>query len=460
MTNNDTICAITTGKSNGAIAVIRISGKDAFSITDKIFVSNKEKNLAEQKTQTIHFGKIYNGEEIIDEVLVSIFKTPNSYTGENIAEISCHGSVFIQQAILKLLIDNGARLAQAGEFTMRAYQNGKLDLSQAEAVADLIASTSKLSHRVALNQMRGGISNKLQGLRKELLKFISLIELELDFSEEDVEFAQRSELKTLVQNISDIIEKLLKSFEMGNAIKNGVPIAIVGEPNVGKSTLLNAILNDDKAIVSDIPGTTRDIVEDVFNINGVDYRFFDTAGLRQTSDTIETIGIERTYKKIEQAKIILALFSTTDDNKNIEKGINDILEKASDDAHIILVINKSDLSDSPIKYTNNRLAGVVEISAKQNKNIDKLLNTIESIYNFDEIDNNEIIINNTRHYEALQNAQSAMIRTLEGIDSGISGDFLAMDIREAIFHLAGITGEEITTDEILGNIFQNFCIGK
>lgn len=461
MLSQDTICAISTVQGNGAIAVIRLSGEKALAIADSIFKPVKKgKLLSQQATQTLHFGTIYNSNEDIDEVLLSIFKAPNSYTGEHLVEISCHGSLYIQKTILNLLVKKGARVAAPGEFTQRAYMNGKLDLSQAEAVGDLIASQSKAAHNIAMNQMRGGISNKLQELRAELLQFISLVELELDFSEEDVEFADRTKLEALIKNIHGIISGLIKSFELGNAIKNGVPVAIVGEPNVGKSTLLNAILNEDKAIVSDIAGTTRDVIEDTLNLNGILYRFIDTAGLRKTTDTIESLGIERTYQKIEQAKIVLALFNVDDNVKKIDAALNDIFEKASDDKHVILVFNKADISKRTNNYANDKLAGIVSISAKENANIEKLISTIEGTYNLSNYDNNEIIVTNARHVEALNLAKEALERVLSGLNSGITNDFLAMDIRETIFHLAGITGEEITTDEILGNIFGQFCIGK
>lgn len=457
----ETICAISTNQGNGAIAVLRLSGKRAIEIVDRIFVSKqKDKKLIQQKSQTLHFGSIYEENALIDEVLVSIFVAPNSYTGENLVEISCHGSLFIQKQILKLLIKNGARIAQPGEFTQRAYMNGKLDLAQAEAVGDLIASQSKAAHQIAMNQMRGGISNKLQELRSELLQFTSLVELELDFSEEDVEFADRIKLKILIEKIHKIISDLIKSFELGNAIKNGVPVAIVGEPNVGKSTLLNAILKEDKAIVSDIAGTTRDVIEDTLNLNGIMYRFIDTAGLRSTTDTIETLGIERTYKKIEQAKIILALFDTNDNENKINTALEDIFSKAGEDKHVILVFNKADLLDTKPHFKHSKLDGIESISAKENQNIDGLLKRLEEVYNLSGIDNNEIIVTSSRHVEALTNAREALNRVLEGMEQGITNDFLAMDIRETIVYLAGITGEEITTDEILGNIFGQFCIGK
>jgi len=461
MSGHDTICAISTVQGNGAIAVLRLSGEKSFSIIDAIFKSiNSKKHLSEQATQSLHFGTIYAGETLVDEVLVSVFKAPNSYTGEHLVEISCHGSLYIQKTILRLLVKNGARIANPGEFTQRAYMNGKLDLSQAEAVGDLIASQSKGAHLLAMNQMRGGISNKLQELRAELLQFISLVELELDFSEEDVEFADRAKLETLISKIHKIISNLINSFDLGNAIKNGVPVAIVGEPNVGKSTLLNAILNEDKAIVSDIAGTTRDVIEDTFNLNGIMYRFIDTAGLRKTSDTIETLGIERTYQKIEQAKIVLALFNATDSVEKIDLALNDIFAKAGSDKRIILVFNKLDLATIKNTYSNDKLAGIVSISAKENNNIEQLIACIEEAYSLSSLDSSDIIVTNARHVEALTLAKEALERVLDGLNSGITNDFLAMDIRETIFHLAGITGEEITTDEILGNIFGQFCIGK
>ncbi len=461
MAMQDTICAISTIQGNGAIAVLRLTGSKASTIVDSIFVSKqKDKKLVNQKTQTLHFGAIYENSELIDEVLVSVFKAPNSYTGENLVEISCHGSLFIQNQILQLLVKQGARIAQPGEFTQRAYLNGKLDLAQAEAVADLIASSSKAAHKVAMNQMRGGISTELQRLRADLLQFISLIELELDFSEEDVEFADREKLRSLIENIDAEISTLIKSFELGNAIKNGVPVAIVGEPNVGKSTLLNAILNEDKAIVSEIAGTTRDVIEDTFNLNGITYRFIDTAGLRKTTDTIEVLGIEKTYQKIKQADIVLALFDVEDNAAKINTALYDIFEKSGENKKVILVFNKADKNcDNPI-FSHKLVTDLVSISAKENTNIEVLLQCIQKTCNLDKIDSNQVIVTNARHVEALTLAKESLDRVLTGLESGITNDFLAMDIREVIHHLAGITGEEITTDEVLGNIFGQFCIGK
>lgn len=459
---NETICAISTAAGNGAIAVIRLSGESAFRIADSVFYSvNGKIRLSDQKGQRVFFGTINDDQEIIDEVLVSVFKGPNTFTGEDIIEISCHGSQYIQQKILHVLIKKGSRLAQPGEFTQRAYLNGKMDLSQAEAVADLIASSHAAAHKIAMNQMRGGFSNELGGLRKDLLQFISLIELELDFSEEDVEFADRAALLKIILHIDAIISSLIQSFELGNAIKNGVPVAIVGEPNVGKSTLLNAILNDEKAIVSDIAGTTRDSIEDVLNYKGIAFRFIDTAGLRDTTDTIESLGIERTYQKIDQAKVVLALFDAKDKSEKIAKELEVLFQKAGDDKKIILVRNKVDMHNSALKKIENIVVqSQVNVSAKNKENINELLDEIGKAIHLESIENNEVVVSNVRHMEALINAQEALNRVKDGLQMGITNDFLAMDIREVIHHLAGITGEEITTDEVLGNIFGQFCIGK
>jgi len=459
---SETICAISTAAGNGAIAVIRLSGDDAFIITQKVFSAAKPGvNFSNEPGHRVYFGNIKEHDTLIDEVLVSVFKEPKTFTGENVVEISCHGSLYIQQRILQLLIKNGARLAQPGEFTQRAYLNGKMDLSQAEAVADLIASSSAAAHKIAMNQMRGGFSHELAGLRKELLQFISLIELELDFGEEDVEFANRTDLLKLMNNVESIIKNLINSFELGNAIKNGVPVAIVGEPNVGKSTLLNAILNEDRAIVSDIAGTTRDSIEDTLNFNGITLRFIDTAGLRETKDTIESLGIERTYQKIGQAKVILALFDVNDSPAKIEKELHTIFEKAGDDKKVILVRNKVDILKGELKDIEiSNIQSQIGISAKKKGNIDALLNQIGVAIHLDALETNEVVVSNVRHMEALSLALSALIRAKEGLQNGITNDFLAMDIREVIHNLAGITGAEITTDEVLGNIFKNFCIGK
>ncbi len=463
MINNDIICAISTPQGNGAIAIVRLSGDESIALIDKLYVSPKEgKRLIDQQSHTIHFGVLKDGDKLVDEVVISLFKNPNSYTGEDLVEISCHGSEYLQRQILQLLIRNGARLAKPGEFTLRAFLNGKMDLSQAEAVADLIASSSASSHKVAIEQMRGGFSSEIASLRDRLLHFISLLELELDFSEEDVEFADRKQLDDLLNNIQTLILKLLKSFDLGNVIKNGVPVAIVGHTNVGKSTLLNKILNEEKAIVSDIAGTTRDVIEDVINIEGVSFRFIDTAGIRETSDTIETIGIERTYDRISKASIILLLVDATEDEENIEKAITTVENKiGASDKKLIVVINKID--QAKIDYSfDNLLRGkdvVVKISAKTGKNLDNLINELLSVVNLSALNQNEVIVTNARHYEALEKASESLQRAIDGLNSGITGDFLAQDIRETLHYLGEITGE-ITTDEVLGNIFKNFCIGK
>lgn len=458
----DTICAIASAPGQGAIALIRLSGPEAFNVISTVFKSRK-KNFTLQMavTQTIHFGEIVDKDSIIDEVLVSVFKSPNTYTGEDLIEISCHGSTYIQQKILQGLVKNGARLAHPGEFTQRAYLNGKMDLSQAEAVSDLIASQSAAAHQVAMNQMRGGFSNELSSLRNHLLQFISLIELELDFSEEDVEFADRRALKNLLAKIIGVIKKLIASFELGNAIKNGVPVAIIGEPNVGKSTLLNALLNEEKALVSDIAGTTRDSIEDTFIYEGITYRFIDTAGLRHTTDTIENMGIERTYQKIRQARIILALFNASDTNEKIKESLSRFLDTKESIHKVIVVRNKTDLLNAaPEKLTLKGIIGEVQISAKHHQSLDQMLTLIQKATHSEALQQGDVIVSNIRHLEALSLAMEALQRALTGLDTGVSTDFLAMDIREVIHHLAGITGEEISTDEVLGNIFKNFCIGK
>ena len=456
MIQNDTITAIATAPGSGAIAVIRISGDDAINITEKIFVpAQKNKKLSEQKANTIHFGTIINENDIIDEVLISIFKAPHSYTGENSVEISCHGSSHIQRKILELLISKGARLAEPGEFTLRAFRNGKMDLSQAEAVADLIASSSETARRVAMKQMRGGFRNEIQDLRMRLLNFISLIELELDFAEEDVEFADRSELKKLTAIIAKHLQKLINSFKLGNVIKNGIPVAIIGAPNVGKSTLLNALLNEDKAIVSDIPGTTRDSIEDVVNLHGVLFRFIDTAGIRDTKDTIENLGIERTFSKVQDAEIILLMADAT--QNNIEDIIQTVKTKIKN-KKTLLVINKTDLLKKELILPETDCEHI-EISAKNKKNINRLIDKLIETAGINTINQDEVIISNTRHYQALNHALEAIERVQEGLETGISSDFLSMDIREVLHFLGEISGE-ITNDEILGNIFKNFCIGK
>ena len=459
-----TICAIATSPGMGAIAILRLSGEKAFEIADSVFQSPKsDKKLADQKPNTLHFGSITDGNELIDEVVVSIFRTPHSFTGEDVVEITCHGSVYIQQRILQLLITKGARMALPGEFTQRAFLNGKMDLSQAEAVADLIASTNRAAQKVAINQMRGGFSSELTSLRGELLHFIAMIELELDFSEEDVEFADRDQLKKLVSRIEAILRKLKDSFQLGNVIKNGIPVAIIGETNVGKSTLLNALLNEEKAIVSDIHGTTRDVIEDVVNIHGTAFRFFDTAGIRETTDEIETLGIERSYSKLDQATVVILVVDTQNELEIISSRIAKIRERLNDQ-HLIIAANKVDRglpeTVSGLKemtlLTNEKL---VFIAAKQRTNLDQLISEMQHAVSLDSIDEDAVIVTNVRHFEALSRAHESIERVQLGLDNIISGDFLAQDIRECLHYLGEITGE-ISTDEILGHIFKNFCIGK
>lgn len=465
MKRGSTICAISTAPGVGGIAVVRISGTKAISIVNKIFVAkNKEQHFLEQSPNTVCFGSIVNQKnELIDEVLVSIFKAPHSFTGEDIVEISCHGSIFIQQEILKLLLEQGCESARAGEFSQRAFLNGKMDLSQAEAIADLIASSSAVSHRMALNQMRGNFSKELMKLREKLLNFVSLIELELDFNEEDVEFADRDELKKLALDIEKKVLSLADSFSLGNVLKNGIPVALVGETNVGKSTLLNFLLNEEKAIVSDIHGTTRDVIEDMVNIGGVTFRFIDTAGIRDTKDKIENMGIERTYQKIEQASIILWLIDATQVSEHIE-WLTERIAKRAVGKKVILVFNKIDKIDGEEHLILEELfaafdAERIYISAKKHINTDILQDALLKAAQIPELQTGDVVVSNIRHYEALKKAQISIQRVIEGLEDNISHDFLSQDIRECMHFLGEITGQ-ISTDEILGNIFENFCIGK
>ncbi len=460
---NDIICAISTAPGMGAIAVVRLSGEGSIALVDKIFESPINKKLVDQKPYTVHFGKLMDNANVLDEVLVTIFHAPHSFTGEESIEIACHGSVYIQQKLMEVLIHEGARMAEAGEFTRRAFSNGKFDLSQAEAVADLIASTSATSHRVSLNQMRGGFTNKIAQLRDTLLQFASLIELELDFSEEDVEFANRDQLYELTRKVETEIERLANSFSLGNVIKNGIPVTIIGETNAGKSTLLNLLLDEEKAIVSDIHGTTRDVIEDVINIQGILFRFIDTAGIRHTVDAIEKMGIERTYQKIEQASIILWVIDLTTPDAKI-KDLAELITPKLKDKHALLLFNKADLlSPDELKSKQELLreldADRLFISAKNQDNIDSLQNLLVKAAHIPSIGEANVIVTNMRHYQALIKALEAIVRVREGLDVGISHDFLAQDIRECMFHLGEISGH-ISTDEILGNIFSKFCIGK
>ena len=461
MMKKDNICALATASGMGAIAVIRVSGPDAIALCTPLFKSVKEgKSLLNQKTHTIHLGTIMDGTQLVDEVLVSVFKGPNSYTGENIVEISCHGSNYIQQQILQLLIKNGCRTAEPGEFTFRAFMNGKMDLSQAEAVADLISSSNEKSHDLALSQMRGGFSSEIQALRKELIKFASLIELELDFSTEDVEFADRKELDGLLNKLKMVLRKLVDSFALGNVLKNGIPVAIVGEPNVGKSTLLNALLNEDRAIVSEIAGTTRDTIEDELVIHGMSFRFIDTAGIRETNDTIESIGIEKTFEKIKQAKVVLYLFDASIANSEMVHAEMLKLEEHTNGKQLIAVANKVDKGDLPsIESSFGDLPNVLFISAKHKNNVERLKELLTEKVKQGLLNNDDVIISNSRHFEALTKALEHVVLVQEGLGIGVSGDLLAMDIRQSLHCLGEVTGE-ITTDDLLDSIFRDFCIGK
>ena len=450
----DTICALSTAPGMGAIATIRVSGYLTFDVIEKIF----SKSLKDKNSHTAHFGLIKDGDQLIDEVLLTVFKNPKSFTGEDSVEITCHGSVFIQEQIIQLLIRSGARMAKPGEFSMRAFMNGKMDLSQTEAIADLISSTTKAQHEVAMHQMRGGFSSELKGLRQQLLDFASLVELELDFSEEDVEFADRSQLQNLVNEITSGINNLMESFQLGNVIKNGVPVAIVGAPNSGKSTLLNVLLNEDKAIVSDIAGTTRDVIEDEISIDGISYRFMDTAGIRDTSDTIENLGIKRSFEQVKKAKIVLLMFDLNGTNaEKILAQINDFKGKNIQGFQTLIpIFNKSDLINfDDFKSLENE--GVF-ISAKDKTHVSDLLNRLKKAVGNTQI-GNQLIVTNARHYEALQNSFTAIQRVKNGLAQQIPGDLLAMDIRETLQYLGEITGD-VSNDELLGNIFANFCIGK
>ncbi len=464
MLDQSTICAIATSPGMGPIAVIRLSGERAIEITGLVYKSPVgSKMLSAQKANTIHFGTICEGPEIIDEVVISLFRAPHSFTGEDVVEISCHGSVYIQQRILQLLISKGARMARPGEYTQRAFLNGKMDLSQAEAVADLIASTTRASQKVAISQMRGGFSSEISSLREKLLHFIALVELELDFSEEDVEFADRKELRALVDLIASVVSRLTGSYQLGNVIKNGIPVAIIGETNVGKSTLLNTLVNEERAIVSDIHGTTRDVIEDVVNIQGTAFRFFDTAGLRETTDKIENLGIERSYNTLKEATIVLLVVDTTNPLKLVLSRI-DKIRKYLSDQHLIITANKLDtgkeetiagLKSLPLKNEEE----LVFISAKNRSHLDELILKMQKVIALDNIGEEGTIVTNARHYEALTRALEAIRRVQTGMDRQVSGEFLAQDIRECLEYLGEITGE-ISNDEVLGHIFKNFCIGK
>jgi tRNA modification GTPase len=462
----ETICAHATG-GGGAIAVIRISGPESISMCQKIFFPNETHvRLSEQKGYTIVYGEIRSGEEIIDDVLLSIFRAPHSYTGEDSIEISCHASRYIQQKILELLVKNGAVPAQPGEFTQRAFLNGKMDLSQAEAVADLIASESQMAHRIAINQMRGSFSDEISILRADLLHFASLIELELDFGEEDVEFADRKKLFKLVSKVLSVTEELTSSFSLGNAVKYGVPVAIVGNPNTGKSTLLNLLLREEKAIVSDIPGTTRDAVEDTAVINGIQYRFTDTAGLRETVDIVENLGIRKTHEKIDSATVILLVADVNEGYQPIDEALNKVRRIIEGKGKKLIVIaNKSDTdlsgkwNEIRNRLTLNSEESLLLVSAKTGDGIDLLKKKLTEVMDHGRLSSESVIITNIRHYNALSQVMQSMMRVQEGLKNNLQEDLIAIDIRQAIHYLGEITGE-ITNDEILGNIFKNFCIGK
>lgn len=482
--NEDTICAPATVPGTGAISVIRVSGPDAHAIADKV-VKCRKGSISEAAGYTIKFGNVYDAAgSIVDEVLVSVFRAPHSYTGENSVEISCHASSYIVSTLMNLLYTAGARAAEPGEFTQRAYLNGKMDLAQAEAVADVIASQNAAAHRVAFKQMKGGFSSELKGMRNELLELVSLMELELDFSEEEVEFADRSQLDNLLDQIIAHVSRLIDSFRLGNAIKNGVPVAIAGATNTGKSTLLNALLREDRAIVSDVHGTTRDTIEEPLNIDGILFRFIDTAGLRETTETVEKIGIERTFKKINEASIVLGMIDLTRDFDSTRETINEIISKVNfDEQTLAILLNKTDISEINKKVTlhnyivslldnkgishnmaetsldSDAKVQIIPISAKNGAGLEILRTHLASTQRDLLADSDTTLVTNQRHAQALSDARASLLRVREGLASGIPTDLAAQDIREAIYHLGSIVGE-ISTDEVLGNIFRNFCIGK
>ena len=438
METSEVICAVSTAPGIGAIAVLRMSGAGCIALTDRIFESPSGKKLTGSKANTVHFGRILEEGCLLDEVLVTIFHAPHSFTGEESVEIACHGSLYIQQRLLQLLVNQGARMATPGEFTQRAFLNGKMDLSQAEAVADLIASSSAASHRMALKQMKGGFSAELMKLR--------------------------AELRRIAGNIDELLTRLCRSFSLGNVIKNGVPVAIVGNTNVGKSTLLNALLREDRAIVSDIAGTTRDVIEDTINLNGITFRFIDTAGIRATSDEVENIGIERTFAKIGQASVVLLLTDLNRGVESFEEYYHQVKSRLTSDAKLIIVLNKTDQVEdllTPQETIRLFTSGeeIIPISARTGANLDRLIQELTRTVNLNTLNTSDVIVSNVRHYEALRNARTAIERVNEGLESGLSGEFISQDIRECLHYLGEITGE-ITTDEVLGNIFKNFCIGK
>lgn len=459
MITNDTIVALSTPNGAGAIGVIRLSGRDAITITNSVFSG---KDLSAQATHTLHFGLIKDGDIVIDEVVVSLFVGPKSYTKENVVEISCHGSSYIIQQIITLLLKKGATAAKPGEFTLRAFLNGAMDLSQAEAVADLISSDSQAAHSVAMNQLRGGFSTELNVLRDQLIHFASMIELELDFSEEDVEFANRDQLQDLINKITLVLNKLIRSFELGNVIKEGINTVIAGRPNAGKSTLLNALLNEDRAIVSEIAGTTRDTIEEVLNINGINFRLIDTAGIREATDTIEAIGVEKTMQKISQSAVLVYLFDVV--NMTGEEIREDIMRLYRPGMAFVAVANKIDLSYAAYqdRFNELKLPSAIQfsaISAKENKHVEDLKELLYETAIGDKMSQNHTMVTNIRHVEALRKTQEALSSVSEGLINPVTSDFLAMDIKQALYYLGEITGK-VTTDDLLDNIFSKFCIGK
>ncbi len=460
--HSDTIVALATPYGMGPIAIIRVSGDNAYDIVEQVFFTKKQEpiTLKDKESHTIHFGLICANDVIIDEVLVSLFKAPRSYTGDDSIEISCHGSLFIQQQILQILNKLGARNAEPGEFTLRAFLNQKFDLSQAEAVADLIQSNSSVSHQVAMQQMRGGFSSKIKILRNKLIDFASLIELELDFSEEDVEFADRSELKKLILSIQHILEKLIDSFELGNVIKHGIPVAIVGKPNAGKSTLLNTLLNEDKAIVSELPGTTRDLIEDEITIGGVMFRFIDTAGIRDTSDVIEQIGVNKALDAMKNSAIIIYLFDAHELGKKELLNELEKIELHTGNSQVLAVCNKIDIEDlSSLQKEYEGIDNLLYISAKTHLYLDDLKSKLVALFDNRTVNITETVVTNARHVDALRKANSALYRVADGLSKNIQVDLLAQDIRYALEALGEITGE-VSSDQLLANIFGKFCIGK
>jgi len=456
MHSNDTICALSTASAEAAIAVIRLSGNNAFDVIQQVFRPVSQERFAKAEAYRLYYGSFVDGDELIDEVLVSVFKAPHSYSGEDMLEISCHGSLYIQQRILDALLRHGARMAEPGEFTQRAFLNGKMELSQAEAVADLIASDSKASHKLAIRQMKEGYGKEIEHLRERLLKLVSLMELELDFSEEDVEFADRSELLSLLDDVQSRINKLLESFRYGNVIKHGMPVVIAGKPNVGKSTLLNALLKEDRAIVSDIPGTTRDSLEDDMVLDGIRFRFIDTAGLRKTGDEIETKGIQRAWAKLEKAGLVLLMAETRNPKEEIMGLLQEVQERTKDSgADVFLLLNKADQHKAEDVAFDVPVYG---LSAKTGKGIEPLTSAmVEHVKSMRSA--SDVVVSNARHAAALRQAYEAAERAEEAMKAGIPGDLVSQDIREVLHHLGEITGQ-ITTDEVLGSIFKDFCIGK